>query len=221
MENAKAKSTRVQANRARAKRRAKIDPEGSSQRAAIARKRKADLRSERAKQMRSDGYTIDQIMGRLEARRTTVYDLLRRPDNLLVSDYFPNLPRSQVLSQFSDIFNEPMFPRGIYKQTYDKIREVAKEEAKASGGTKDLEAQGALGAGYEYLQILRMAVMTRQEDPVGQVLKRLLEKGQLLRLGDALREVRAVLGDDGGLGGQPPLPPRVAPADGDRTATSD
>ena len=79
MQNADANKTKRQANTARAKRRAKADPEASSQRAAIGRKRKADQHAAEARRMRANGYTVLQIMQSLDVGSTTVYDLLRRP----------------------------------------------------------------------------------------------------------------------------------------------
>ena len=189
--------TKTQANKARAKRRAKVDPRGSSQKAAIARKREADRRSAEAKMMRSSGHTIAQIMRSLDASRSTVYDLLHRPDNSLVSDYFPNLLRKHhAFNEFSDIFNEPMFPREIFKQAYDTIKEWAAEEAKASGGARAYYEFGDTRAGYDYLQILRLAVTAQQEDAVEQVLKQLLESGRRFGHEDVKSAIPPVAGDD-------------------------
>ena len=189
--------TKNHANKARAKRRAKVDPKGSSQKAAIARKREADRRSAEAKMMRASGHTIAQIMRSLDASNTTVYDLLRRPDNSLVSDYFPNLLRKQdPFTELSDIFNEPMFPREIFKRAYDTIKECAAEEAKASGDARAYYEFGDTRAGYEYLQILRLAVTTQQEDAVEQVLEQLLESGCRFGYADVKLAIPQVPGDD-------------------------
>ena len=197
MQNTNANKTKTQANKARAKRRAKVDPKGNSQKAAIARKREADRRSAEAKIMRANGHAVTQIMRFLDAGRTTVHDLLRRPDNSLVSDHFPNLLRkTHVFTEFSDLFNEPMFPREAFKQTYDKIRECAAEEAKASGGTRAHYEFGDTRAGYEYLQILRLAVIAQQENAVEQVLKQLLESGCRFGYGDVIHAIPPVPGDD-------------------------
>ena len=65
-------------NAARAKARAKTNPRASSQKAAIARKRRADHRSVEAKLMRRKGASVPQIMGSLNVSRSTVYELLKR-----------------------------------------------------------------------------------------------------------------------------------------------
>ena len=65
-------------NAARAKARAKANPKASSQKAAIARKRRADQRSVEAKLMRRKGASISQIMASLGVSRRTVHELLQR-----------------------------------------------------------------------------------------------------------------------------------------------
>ena len=62
----------------RAKARAKADPKASSEKAAIARKRRADQRSVDARLMRRNGSSIPEIMRALNATRRTVYNLLKR-----------------------------------------------------------------------------------------------------------------------------------------------
>ena len=74
-------------NATRVKARAKANPRASSEKAAIARKRKADQRSVEARLMRRKGASVSQIMRSLGVSRTTVYDLLKRdspmPEKLL------------------------------------------------------------------------------------------------------------------------------------------
>ena len=65
-------------NAARARARAKANPKASSEKAAIARKRKADRRSVDAKRMHGGGDSVAQIMRSLGVSRTTVYNLLGR-----------------------------------------------------------------------------------------------------------------------------------------------
>ena len=65
-------------NATRAKARAKADPKASSEKAAIARKLRADQRSVDARLMRRQGASVSQIMRSLGVKRTTVYDLLNR-----------------------------------------------------------------------------------------------------------------------------------------------
>ena len=65
-------------NAARARARAKANPKASSEKAAIARKQKADRRSVDAKRMHSGGDSVAQIMRSLGVSRTTVYNLLGR-----------------------------------------------------------------------------------------------------------------------------------------------
>ena len=65
-------------NAVRAKARAKADPEASSQKAASARKLRADQRSVDARLMRRKGASVSQIMRSLGVSRTTVYNLLKR-----------------------------------------------------------------------------------------------------------------------------------------------
>ena len=65
-------------NAARAKARAKADPKASSEKATIARKRRADRRSVDARLMRRKGDSIPQIMRSLGVSRRTVHNLLKR-----------------------------------------------------------------------------------------------------------------------------------------------
>ena len=71
-------------NAARARTRAKANPKASSQKAAAARKRRADQRSAKAKLMRRKGASISQIMTSLGVSRRTVYELLKREDDALM-----------------------------------------------------------------------------------------------------------------------------------------
>ena len=65
-------------NATRARAQAKADPEASSQKATIARKRRADQRSVEARLMRRKGASVSQIMRALNVSRRTVYNLLKR-----------------------------------------------------------------------------------------------------------------------------------------------
>ena len=65
-------------NAVRAKTRAKSNPRASSEKAAIARKRRADLRSVEAKRLRRQGASVAQIVRTLGVSHTTVYNLLDR-----------------------------------------------------------------------------------------------------------------------------------------------
>ena len=65
-------------NAARAKKRAKVDPKASSEKAADARTRRTDLRAVDAQAMRSRGKSVDEIMSALGVSKRTVYNLLKR-----------------------------------------------------------------------------------------------------------------------------------------------
>ena len=65
-------------NASRAKKRAKVDPKASSEKAATARMRRADLRAVDALAMRRQGKSVDEIMRALDVSRSTVYNLLNR-----------------------------------------------------------------------------------------------------------------------------------------------
>ena len=65
-------------NAARARARAKVNPRASSEKAAIARKRRADLRSLEAKRMRRQGASVSDIMRTLGVSRRTANNLLKR-----------------------------------------------------------------------------------------------------------------------------------------------
>ena len=65
-------------NAARAKARAKANPTASSEKGAIARKRRADRRSLEAGRMHREGATVADIARSLGVCRTTVYNLLDR-----------------------------------------------------------------------------------------------------------------------------------------------
>ena len=66
------------ANTARAKKRAKVDPTTSSEKATAVRMRRADLRAVDAQAMRRQGKSVNEIMGALDVSRRTVYNLLNR-----------------------------------------------------------------------------------------------------------------------------------------------
>ena len=65
-------------NAARAKARAKASPKASSEKAAIARKKRADRRSLEAKIMRGRGASVDDIMRYFDVSCATVYNMLNR-----------------------------------------------------------------------------------------------------------------------------------------------
>ena len=65
-------------NAARAKARAKANPKASSEKAAIARKQRADQRSLEARRMHREGATVADLMRHFGVSRATVYNMLNR-----------------------------------------------------------------------------------------------------------------------------------------------
>ena len=65
-------------NAARAKARAKANPQASSEKSASARKQRADWRSLEAKRMQREGATVADIAQSLGVCPATVYNLLAR-----------------------------------------------------------------------------------------------------------------------------------------------
>ena len=68
-------------NAARAKARAKASPKASSEKAAIARKKRADQRSVDAQKMHRNGASVDDIMRCFDVSRATVYNMLNRQND--------------------------------------------------------------------------------------------------------------------------------------------